>query len=1378
MSCLKIKDCFDLVIVTTGLWFLIQLQLIAQDRDLIFEHYSIDNGASASIAKTIFQDKIGYLWFGTNSGLDKYDGNNFKSYKNIPGDTLSITNGFVQCILEDNEENLWIGTTNGLDKFIRSPEIFLHFNFNSISDDENINNVTSIQEDNDGSFWLGTEGGLIKFDRLKGIIKHYRHDDLNYKSLIHNQIFVIHLDRNNELWIGTNCGLDKFDRETESFLHYWEDPIYKPGFYKSGMNEKYCVTTIYEDNDGILWIGTNGGLLEFNPQNKKFIHYECDIQSENDLSLNQVTSICEENENMFWVGTWVGLNLFDKRTKKFEKFFHNDKKITSLSHSNISAILRERSGTLWITTFGGGINKVNRTNYPFKQYFIHTWRETKRFSSAALMHIFERSDGTLWISTPSGLINYDPRLEKFKDYITNRNIRLAREDRFGNLWLAMNISSGRGLEKIDKSGRTSVITDSSGKRMDFLVNKLVEGEDNKVWICTEDGAGLIEINSTSNKFSIVYSFPTIIYSLHKDEYGLIWFGTREKGLYCFDPKQNRIIEHYQSDPKNVKSISGNSVFAIHEDSDGNLWLGTNIGLNKFDRKRKEFYHFTESNGLAHNWVHLIFEDSHNNLWVSTLKGISKFDIKEQKFKNYDVLYGLISADRAGVGCQTRNGEIYLDSPGGLTRFHPDSIKDNQYIPQIVITNITSNNEQIHLTDYIELPFSADHLTFEFSALSYVRPERNLYAYKLEGLDNGWIQAGTRRRVSYTNLDDGEYIFRVKGSNNDGIWNEAGTSIKIIILPPWWKTWWAYLLYTIVFLSIFISSTKFYLNRQRLKHKLALELEHAEKLEEVSRMKSNFFANISHEFRTPLTLILGPAQKILSKTFDESIKNDASIIKRNSNRLLQLVNQLLDLSKLDASKLKLEASRGNIVSFVKGIALSFESLSESKDIILKINSEKEFIELYFDKDKMLKIFSNLLSNAFKFTPDGGKISISITKIAEKSVVIKIKDTGIGIPEKELPKLFDRFYQVDGSHTRKFGGTGIGLALTKELVELHHGIVSVESVKYDPDNLSNTDGTGWTEFTLEFPIGRGHLKEEEILDENVILTYDKIGGKNLIDNEGINNQIEVTIADSSSFCDRLKICPNNNVINENKTLILVVEDNYDICEYIKESLSTNYKVEEAINGEQGIRIAQKIIPDLIISDLMMPKVDGIELTKILKEDEKTSHIPIIILTAKSGHENLLGGLQVGADEYLTKPFDMKELEVRISNLIKLRKRIQEKILSGELAELKGEKKLGALDAKFICKVNEVIEKHLSDENFSIEEFGKEIGMSRSQFHRKLKALVGKSASLYLRSVRLNKAKKMLEEGQGNIGEISYETGFSSPSYFTYCFKEEFGYPPRDI
>lgn len=530
--------------------------------------------------------------------------------------------------------------------------------------------------------------------------------------------------------------------------------------------------------------------------------------------------------------------------------------------------------------------------------------------------------------------------------------------------------------------------------------------------------------------------------------------------------------------------------------------------------------------------------------------------------------------------------------------------------------------------------------------------------------------------------------------------------------------------------------------------------------EIAELKSRFFTNISHEFRTPLTLILGPAEKLLSESQSDDILKQAGLIKRNAIRLLGLINQLLDLSKLEAGKLKLEASLSNIVLFIKGVTQSFESLAEQKDIMLKVVAEKENMEIYFDKEKMVKILSNLLSNALKFTPEDGLIEISIKETKKLPnagfIEIKVKDNGIGIPEEELPKLFERFYKVETSQAKKYGGTGIGLALTKELVELHQGFITVSS------NLG--DGS---EFTIELPPGKDHLNVDEIIKESEFESA-------VILNE-VKNLTAFNIADSSS-----QVPQNDIEITDDKMIILIVEDNADVRDYIKDSFENEFVYEEAVNGEQGLRKAEKLIPDLIISDIAMPVMDGIELTGRLKSDEKTSHIPIILLTGKSGQESKLEGLETGADDYLTKPFDTKELHVRIRNLINNRRKLQEKYSKSDFVAIKRgeEKKLNNLEEKFMFKVLEVIENHISEEEFGIEQFGKEVGMSRVQLHRKLKALSGKSASNYLRSVRLAKAKKMIEEQKGNVSEIAYSVGFASPQYFTKCFREEFGCSPSEL
>jgi signal transduction histidine kinase/DNA-binding response OmpR family regulator len=710
--------------------------------------------------------------------------------------------------------------------------------------------------------------------------------------------------------------------------------------------------------------------------------------------------------------------------------------------------------------------------------------------------------------------------------------------------------------------------------------------------------------------------------------------------------------------------------------------------------------------------------------------------------------------------------MYFGGTNGLSFFHPDSLEDNQIVPPIVITDFQLMHKPVKIgydsswgrtiirtsiteTKQVDLKYDDNIISLEFSALDYNKPERNRYAYFLEGFDETWAYTSSSRRiVTYTNLDPGEYTFRVKGSNNDGIWNEAGTSLKIIIHPPWWSTWWAYVLYGFLSVIAFAVFTRFYLNRQRLSTQLKLEREHAEKLEEVDKMKSNFYANISHEFRTPLMLILGPAEKLISKLKDEDGQKQIGLIKGNAKRLINLINQLLDLSRLEAGRLKLNAALGNISQFVKGLAMEFESVAEQRDITLKIIIEKEDIEAYFDKEKMEKIVTNLLSNAFKFTPAGGRITVVIKETLLNQVEIVVRDSGIGIPKSELPKIFDRFYQVDGSITREHEGTGIGLALTKELVELHKGNIFVDSVEGH-----------WTEVKVSIPLGKEHLTDEDIIEPS---DYQLRKVDSLVDylqTEGEEDELL-----SEKLID--------------KTIVLIVEDNPDVRDYIKDALKADYHIEEAANGEQGLRRAEKIIPDLIVSDIMMPKMDGYEMTRQLRQDQRTSHIPIILLTAKSDKDSKLQGLGLGADDYLIKPFDSEELLARIKNLIETRKMLQEKFGSGtEVLQRPAKANLSCFDEQFLSRVMMVIEEHLSEEEFSIEEFGKDVGMSRSQIHRKLKALTGKSTSVYLRTVRLAKAKQMIEQKKGNISDICYAVGFSSPAYFSRCFKDEFGYAPSE-
>ena len=1132
------------------------------------------------------------------------------------------------------------------------------------------------------------------------------------------------------------------------------------------------IRSFHQSKDGTIWIGRSNGLVKYNPVENSLRYYQSKktyyISPDNDFD-----NLTEDGRGFIWgssglfaTETSSEVFCFDPQSGKFRRFRHNDQEQNSLSGNNIWAVYCDNTGILWIGTWQSGLNKWNSKKQIFKRY-TYDPADPERNNFNTVYSISEDPSGVIWFTTDEGLYSFNRFSNKFShfkfDPENNDTYALYIEDS-STIWFGADV---RGLGKFNHSNGTfkfySNDPDDPQTISSNSVSCILPDGKNILWLGT--GRGIDKFNKSTGEFTRYIHDPkntksissNRVFQIFKDRKGAFWIGTNLGGLNEFNSSDETFSSFQFSN-----GIKLSTVLPIYEDKKGNFWVGTyRSGLYLFDRKKEiSVYNITQKDGLANNLVQSILEDDSGNLWTGTGNGLSKFNPQTHRIKNYYSSENF-NGNRFWLNstCKTSTGDFVFGTYNGFIMFNPDSIKDDPVPPQVVISNVSLFNEpekQLKINGFIpdldelDLSYNENDLRFDYVGLHYGDPSKNLYKYKLEGFDKDWIDAGTQRNAVYTNLDAGEYTFRVKACNLDGVWNEEGASLNIIITPPFWATSWAYAFYFLLILGVLYSIRRYELNRAKLANQVKLDEVKLKEREETDRMKSRFFANISHEFRTPLTLIKGPAERISRNSSGEETEKQTDVIKRNADRLLGLINQLLDLSKLEAGKLELKASKQNIVSFVKGITMSFESVAEGKDIALKVIPDKEQIELYFDKEKMTKIMTNLLSNAFKFTPDGGQITVSLNEY-DNIIRVKVRDTGIGISNEELPKLFDRFYQVDSSQTREHEGTGIGLALTKELVELHHGTISVDS--------KLNEGT---KFTIELPLGRKHLKDEEIVQAEDPVKVEFIVNKQEFIQPAFEELNETQVTD------------------EDKYIVLVVEDNADVREFIKDSLGSEFQIEEAQNGEQGVRKAEQLIPDLIISDIMMPKMDGNELTRRLKNDEKTSHIPIILLTAKSEHQSRLEGLETGADDYLTKPFDTKELQIRINNLISIRRKLQEKYSRTDFVPVNksGEKKLSSLEEQFMNKVLEAIENHLSDEEFSIEQFSSEVGMSRVQLHRKLKALSGKSASIYLRSVRLNKAKKMIEEQKGNISEIAYSVGFSSPQYFTRCFKEEFGFPPSDL
>lgn len=1372
-----------------------------------FEQISINQGLSDNRVGAIYQDKKGFLWLGTNGGLDRFDGYDFINYGQI---------GFYDgsSIYEDKRSSLWFikGKVGELTRFDEISENFFHYNkmipyasqvfedhkgtiwivspwwglskYLPETDSFNRYNyfpgnkyklhdiaITVIFEDHDNVLWVGSTEGLYKFDRKN-------EQFIRWKVEFKGEVKAFHEDKKGQLWIGTNTGLFMMDALRDS-LHHFENT----------SNWSREVKYIFEDSKGRLWTGNDGSISLFNPTYNRFTNFPSVNKAASGLTW-ALNPINEDKNGTIWTCINLYLFWFDEAEQNFKRFTE----FTS-PELVICSMYSDNSGTLWLGSMKDGLFRYNVPSKPFHNMWNNQYLQVIKQNglTKSVISLFKDKEGILWVGKPDGFLRIDERKGTVHLYthqqddphsLSYSGICAIVEESPDVLWLG---SFEGGINKFNKrTGQcTRFLHDPSnpGSLSGNGISALFMDKSGILWAIT--GSTLEKFNpevGTFIHYRDTVNYPSII-AIYEDKFETLWVATTI-GPAVFDKSSGK-FNYLLNLSSNQKTLINSDVNTFYEDGNGNFWVCTGNGLDKLDRTTGTFTHITAN---IPNRIIGILEDDKHALWLLTPRGISNYNPVTGILKNYDATDGVnLNSAFYSPYYKDSNGEMYFGGFNGMIRFNPDNIRDNPDIPSIVITSVKVFNKDIQsdsaITEkkIIKLPYNENTVAFEFAALNYTSNHKNQYAFKLEGSDKDWVEAGTRRFASYPNLQPGSYVFRVKGSNNDGVWNETGVSITLIISPPWWKTWWAYAGYGLVIFFALYGLRRYELNRLSFKNQVVTDAAILKERDETDKMKSRFFANISHEFRTPLTLIIGPAERIIADASDDP-KKDADRIKRNARRLLQLINQLLDLSKLEVGKLKPEISRGNIVPFVKGVAFSFESLAIAKQITLKVQAEKEYIEMYFDKEKMMQILSNILSNAFKFTHEEGKITVSISEVTSSGpgihpqfVEIVIQDTGIGISAEELPRVFNRFYQVDSSLTKENEGTGIGLALTKELVEIHQGTIRVESKKEE----FNTAGSGWTKFIIVLPLGKDHLSNDVIFKPDVAqISIDKVAKSEIETIFQLNERIYLTPDMSDNQSGTIKTGLNEALPVE-KNIILIVEDNYDMRQFIKESLDVDYIIEEAVNGEEGVRKAEKLIPDLIISDMMMPRLDGNELVKILKKNEKTSHIPIILLTAKASREDKLEGLEIGADDFLTKPFDQKELQVRIKNLINIRKKLQEKYARADyMFSVINKVKPGTIDEKFMIRVSEIIAQHISEEEFSIEEFCSEIAMSRTQFHRKIKALTGKSASLYIRSVKLAEARKMIKEKNGNISEIAYSLGFSSPAYFTRCFREEYSYPPSEM
>ncbi|MDA9573122.1 response regulator, partial [Flavobacteriaceae bacterium] len=1340
-----------------------------------YEFIPLSDDINQTTISCIVKDDDGMLWLGSSGdGVFKYNSLDFKVYKKEAINNKSTLNSsFVHSLLKDKNNNIWAGTQEGLNFYSRDLDKFNSITFNEAN--QNIKfAVHAIEEFNDSTLLVGThQNGLLKLNK-----NDYSFKRVNYKS--NNSISSLLINsivktEDEKFIVGTNQGLMTFDPYNSTLQ-----------LTKFDLNDKYetvesSIESILIDNNKTLWLGTSSkGLIKITNTDDSYKIQNLMITNKRVLSLSLKQDgniLCgTENDGLFEISN-------EKNEIENYKF---DKNIQDGIKSNsIWSTYTDEKNRIWLGYYNNGIDVYNENYNKFKSLRSISGYSNS-LSSSSVTGIIKDDKDRLWISTTEGGIDvYDRKTSRFTNLINNKN-NIANgldklettsifKDSNGNILIGTWESGFYILKKNSK--RFKNINNSNSKLKSDKVMSFAEDSNGTIWIGTFFG-GLYSYNTYNNKVSHYDSSAFVEYNINTsnirkvivDNKDNIWIGTRA-GLYRINKNEEDSfsITSFNERFKTIlgENISSTIVYSLFEDELKNIWIGSlDYGLFKYNYDTDEINWFNNDNGFIHESISSIAQDQNRHLWISGNKGLTKYDPYKNLFYNFNKDDGLSSNKFNYNSVFTDNELLYFGGLNGLNYFNPDKIQYNEELPLVYLKDLKLSNELVTIgdlksplqkslstTDKLTLSHNQSFFSIEYVGVNYTRSKNNQYAYLLEGFDEKWNYVGSKTNATFTNVPAGDYIFQVKASNNDGLWNEIPTKLNIKILPAWWQSNLAWLIYLVTLMTISYISYKVFIERIRERRILKFEREEHKQLEALNSKKIQFFTNISHEFRTPLTLILNPLNDIIKGDFSNlslTTKNKLEIIHKNSNRLSRLINELMDFRKLQFNKMSVNASKINLIPFIEEVSSHFEGEATEKNIILSVDYSENPINVWGDPSMLEKIIFNLLSNAFKVTPTNGMVSIYINKSRNKinfplidpeklleSIEIIIEDTGSGIKKENINKIFDRFYQVTEFDKQYYGGTGIGLEVVRNFIELHKGKIEVSSKL----NIG-------TQFKIQLPNGNKHL---EIKNKNITVKYNS------------NDTLQT----------KLTAFENSNNKSKDKTL-LIIDDNSELRSYLNNELDTNYNILLAENGKIGFELANKHIPDIIITDVMMPVMDGIELCEIIKNDLRTSHIPIMMITAKGMEVDKIKGIDSGADVYLQKPFNMNVLKSHLKQLISTRKILFKKYLSG----IDFSENTTSLDQEFILNVLNYINKNISDNNLNVENLADELLLSRSKLYRKIKALTGLTANEFIRNVRLEKSKEILENSEFSISEICYKVGFSSPSYFTKCFKLQYGVLPKEI
>ncbi|MBC7890077.1 MAG: response regulator [Ferruginibacter sp.] len=1340
-----------------------------QPNDISFTNYSTKDGLSSATVYDIIKDKFGFIWLATEDGLSRFDGTNFKGYRHDPGNLDGLKVNHITSLHESLDGTIWIGTNGGGLCYLDRKKDSI-YNYKATDPTQIGPAITAIRGDKEGNVWITSFGGLYIINPVRKELVTGKFGLLR-KAVAGKVVTYFLQDKRDRLWIGTDNGIYLYEplKNTVAILQHHEN-------YDSTLPGN-AINKIVEDRNGNIWVATNNGLAKLLPDGRSFSTHSATTGSPR-LSSSPVTTMGVDSRNRLWIGTNEGLDIFDLSTNKISSCLPDKRNTASISSRSILSILIDK-GIYWVGTFRGGVNKYdeNFNYFNLKEYNVFDpfgLRTSIVTSFAAYQYgVFVGTDGggLQLYDRNTGLlthVNLPSKEKSDKHDLTVLTLEMAKDEQ---LWIG---TFSNGLFRYNPASG-AFVNYAAGPLVSQLNNNdvfcLKEDSKGNIWVGT-NGGGINLISPPGGPIVKYVADPSrpndparpnsnFIRSFEEDSAGHIWIGSFGSGIAVFDPGSKQFWFY----TKQNSGLPSDYVMAIKQDRKGNMWVGTSgNGIGLLKRGGTRFESLTEKDGLANGSIHKIIEDAIGNIWVSTNKGLSCYDPVAKKFKNYTSHNGLQSgAFVPRAGTKAPDGELYFGGQNGFNHFNPADFKTNRNIPPVVFTSLEIDNQTVQpsgdgpinqsilLAESININYK-QAFSIGFEALDFTVPGANQYEYQLKGFDKTWVSAGKEHSAYYANIPPGEYVFQVRASNNDGIWNKEGRSIRLVVSPPFWRTIYAFAAYLLLVAGILFYirhlgikkiQTRFALEqeRQRTSQLIERERKEAEYMHKLDQAKIKFLTNLSHEFRTPISLIMGPVDNLIGNIKEEALLNQLNLIKRNSRRLLNLVNQLLDFRKMEEKELKLQYSEGNIVSFMKDVCDSFNDLAKRKKIEFSFYAGVKGITVLFDHDKVERILFNILSNAFKFTPENGNIAVVLSGSdlepipGSTSITVSIHDSGIGIPVEYQPYIFESFFQHETSTQTLNHGTGIGLSITREFVQLHGGKVSVES---EPGKGS----------TFKF---------------NLILK-----------NTEENREVIQSLAESEPL-ETIKKLPASS--HPAQPSILIVEDDDDFRYYIKENLMASYQIFEAPNGKEGWQRSLFHHPDIIICDVQMPVMNGLELVQKLKSDKRTRHIPLILLTAADTPHGALDGLESGAIDYMTKPFDFAVLQAKLHNILVLNDFFKENYSRKVTVALPETETVSAKE-KFLQKALSYIYENIANPQLSVELLSTHLCISRASLYNRLLEYTGVSPVDFIRSVKLEKAKDLLQKSDLNIAAIAYETGFANPNYFTKVFKAQYKVTPSEF